>query len=182
LLAGVVITGAANAVNLSDGLDGLAAGCILPPAAVFVAMGLLGTALGTAGGYASLSAVNKELAVFWAALAGGLVAFLKYNRYPAKMFMGEVGSQALGGALGVTAVLLHAELLLVIFGGVFVVEALSVIVQVTSYKLTGKRVFRMTPLHHHFELAGHSEKVIVGRFWIASAVLAFTSILLITVV
>ena len=175
----IVIVGAANAVNLSDGLDGLAAGCMVPPAIVFILIGVMAAIAGTSSNGPFLLGATAELAVFWAALLGALLAFLKYNRYPARMFMGEVGSQALGGALGVTAVLLRIELILIILGGVYVAETLSVMLQVSSYKLTGKRVFRMTPLHHHFELTGHTEPNIVRGFWTTSILLALASVVII---
>ena len=122
----------------------------------------------------------RELAFFWCTLLGAILGFLKYNRYPAAMFMGGVGSESLGGALGISAVLLKKELLLLIIGGVFVVEALSVGLQIISFRLTGKRVFKMAPIHHHFELSGLEESQIVSRFWIASflfSTVAFLSII-----
>ncbi|MDU4959742.1 MAG: phospho-N-acetylmuramoyl-pentapeptide-transferase [Sporomusaceae bacterium] len=162
-----VLVGATNAVNLTDGLDGLAAGTTTVAALAYVAVSLL---------------VQKEaLAVFSAALAGACVGFLKYNAYPAKVFMGDTGSLALGGALAAVAVLTKTELLLVVIGGVFVAEALSVIIQVISFKTTGQRVFRMSPVHHHFELGGWPETKVVRRFWLAGAALAVAAVLILFV-
>lgn len=173
VLVGCVILGSSNAVNLTDGLDGLAAGCMIAPGIVF-------TVLAYIQGNAFLSSFfnrvylpgSGELAFLWSALLGSLLGTLWYNRYPARIFMGGVGSESLGGALGISAVLLKAEILLLIIGGVFVIEALSVIIQVISYRLTGKRVFKMAPFHHHFELNGLKEPQIVNGFWIASALLS----------
>jgi len=181
VLAVFIILSSSNAVNISDGLDGLAAGCIIAPAISFILFSLL---QGSSYISSFLNWVylpgSRELAFFWCVLLGALLGFLKYNKYPAKMFMGGIGSESLGGALGISAILLKKEILLLIIGGVFVVEALSVILQVISYRLTGKRVFKMAPLHHHFELKGLKESQIVWGFWIASilfSVLAFLSII-----
>jgi phospho-N-acetylmuramoyl-pentapeptide-transferase len=158
ILIFLVLIGTTNAVNLTDGLDGLAAGTTTIAAAAYAVIAL---------------AFGKEpLAVFCLALAGAALGFLRYNAHPAKVFMGDTGSLALGGALAAVAVLTKTELLLVIVGGVFVIEALSVIIQVISFKSTGKRVFRMSPIHHHFELGGWSETKVVAVFWLAGAVFA----------
>jgi len=150
-----VLVGTTNAVNLTDGLDGLAAGTTVVAALAYAAI--------------AASFGKPDLAIFSVALAGACLGFLKYNSHPAKIFMGDTGSLALGGALASVAVLTKTELLLVIVGGVFVVEALSVIIQVISFKSTGKRVFRMSPIHHHFELGGWSETRVVTVFWLAGA-------------
>ena len=173
----VVITGASNAVNLTDGLDGLASGLVAIAAIAFAAMCYL-------SGHARFSEylnltylpASGELTVFCAAVLGASLGFLWYNCHPADVFMGDTGSLALGGALGVVAVLIKREFWLVLVGGVFVAEALSVMIQVASFKLTGKRVFRMSPLHHHFELMGWQESRVVLRFYIAGALLALLSL------
>jgi phospho-N-acetylmuramoyl-pentapeptide-transferase len=169
----IVIVGAANSVNLTDGLDGLA---IMP---VMIAAGTLGVIAYAVGrvdftAYLDVHYVpgTGELLVFCAALAGGGLGFLWYNAPPAAVFMGDTGSLALGGALGAIAVAIKHELVLGIVGGLFVVEALSVIIQVGYFKATGKRVFLMAPIHHHFEKRGWAEPQIVIRFWIISLVLA----------
>lgn len=154
----LIVTSATNSVNLTDGVDGLAAGI-----AVIAMSGYI---------YIAWLAGNAEAAVFAAALVGGCLGFLIYNRNPAKIFMGDAGSLALGGAFAALAVLTKSELLLIIIGGVFVIETLSVIAQVASFQLFGRRVFRMSPLHHHFELQGWSEWRVVKAFWSAAA--AFT--------
>ncbi|RJQ29643.1 MAG: phospho-N-acetylmuramoyl-pentapeptide-transferase [Peptococcaceae bacterium] len=157
-LAILVVVGTANAVNLTDGLDGLAAGVSL---ACALAFSLVATTVDKTG-----------VAVVMAALAGGCLGFLYYNRHPARVFMGDTGSLALGGALGAAAVLTRSELFLIIIGGIYVLETLSVIIQVLSFQLTGRRVFRMSPLHHHFELGNWSENRVVVTFWAASIVFA----------
>lgn len=162
-----IIVGITNAVNLTDGLDGLAAGTTLISALSFMLIALLGAAQG--GGVAVL-AYESDLAVFAAALAGGCLGFLRFNKYPARVFMGDTGSLALGGALVGLAVLTKTELVLILLGGVYVVEALSVIIQVISFQTTGKRVFRMSPLHHHFELLGWNEWKVVLTFWSAALI------------
>jgi phospho-N-acetylmuramoyl-pentapeptide-transferase len=173
----IVIVGASNAVNLTDGLDGLAIGPVAINAATYMLFAYI-------AGHATLSAYLQiprvagagELAVFCGAMVGAGLGFLWFNSYPAEVFMGDVGSLSLGGALGTIAVLTKQEILLVIVGGVFVVEALSVIFQVGSYKYRGKRIFRMAPIHHHFELKGVAEPKIIVRFWIISIILALVAI------
>jgi len=173
----LVIVGAANAVNLTDGLDGLAIGPVM------IAGGTLGVFAYTAG-HAKIAEYLQipfvpgagELAVFCGALAAAGLGFLWFNAYPAQMFMGDVGSLALGAALGVVALITRQELVLVLVGGVFVIEALSVIGQVVSYKLRRKRIFRMAPIHHHFELLGWPEPQIIVRFWIVSIVCALLAL------
>ena len=167
-----VIVGSSNAVNLTDGLDGLA---ILPTAMVAGALGIFAYVSGhsTFAEYLSIPylPLAGELVVFCASLVGAGLGFLWFNAYPAQVFMGDVGALSLGAALGVVAVLVRQEIVLVIMGGVFVIETVSVIIQVASYKLTGKRVFRMAPLHHHFELRGWPEPRVIVRFWIITVVL-----------
>ncbi len=173
----LVIVGASNAVNLTDGLDGLAIGPVAINAATYMLFSYI-------AGHATLSAYLQiprvagagELAVLCGAMVGAGLGFLWYNSYPAEIFMGDVGSLSLGGTLGTIAVLTKQEILLVIVGGIFVVEALSVIFQVGSYKYRGKRIFRMAPIHHHFELKGVAEPKIIVRFWIISIILALVAI------
>lgn len=173
----IVVVGTSNAVNLTDGLDGLATGISV---VVIVTLALLAyiTGLIEATRYLNLPFVPEanEISVFLAALGGACIGFLWYNAYPAEVFMGDTGSLALGGAIGMSAILIHREILLLILGGVFVAEALSVILQVGSYKLRQKRIFRMAPLHHHFELGGWHENKVVIRFWIVGVLLALISI------
>ena len=172
-----VIVGATHGVNLTDGLDGLAIGTVV---IVAVTMGILAYITGTprAANYLNLPMVGQvhEIAVILAALTGAGVGFLWFNAAPALIFMGDTGALALGGALGMTAVILKKELLFFICGGVFVLEALSVILQVGSYKLRGKRIFRMAPLHHHFELSGWPETRVVIRFWLIGIILSLISL------
>ncbi len=167
-----VIVGSSNAVNLTDGLDGLA---ILPTVMVAGALAIFAYVAGNAvfSKYLGVPFIPGagELAVFCAAMAGAGLAFLWFNAYPAEVFMGDVGALALGAALGVVAVIVRQEIILFIMCGVFVVETLSVMVQVASFKLTGKRVFRMAPIHHHYELKGWKENQVVVRFWIISMML-----------
>ncbi len=175
--ATLVIVGASNAVNLTDGLDGLAIGPVAINAATYMLFAYI-------AGHATLSAYLQiprvvgagELAVLCGAMVGAGLGFLWYNSYPAEVFMGDVGSLSLGGTLGTIAVLTKQEILLVIVGGIFVVEALSVIFQVGSYKYRGKRIFRMAPIHHHFELKGVAEPKIIVRFWIITIILALVAI------
>lgn len=173
----LVIVGASNAVNLTDGLDGLAIVPVIIAAGVFALIAyLVGNKVFSA--YLQLSYVPGagELSVFAGALIGGGLGFLWFNAPPAKVFMGDTGSLSLGGALGVVSVITKHELVLAIVGGLFVLETVSVIVQVISYKLTGKRVFRMAPLHHHFEQKGWAEPTIVIRFWIIATILALVGL------
>jgi phospho-N-acetylmuramoyl-pentapeptide-transferase len=177
LFAVVVLVGASNAVNLTDGLDGLAISTFAIAAAAFTALAYV-TGHRVFADYLMIVrfAPAAELTVFCGSLVGASLGFLWYNSYPADIFMGDVGSLALGAALGTVAVLIKQEILLIIVGGVFVLEALSVIVQVASFKLTGKRVFRMAPLHHHFELAGWSEPKVITRFVIMAIICALFSL------
>jgi phospho-N-acetylmuramoyl-pentapeptide-transferase len=176
-LATFVIVGASNAVNLTDGLDGLAIGPVMVSAGTFL---LLSYAAGHAGiaEYLAIKFVpgSGHLAIFCGALIGGGLGFLWFNASPAQLFMGDVGSLALGGALGTIAVLIRQEVLLAVVGGIFVIETLSVVIQVASFKLTGKRVFLMAPIHHHFEQLGWPEQKIVVRFWIVSAILGLVAL------
>jgi phospho-N-acetylmuramoyl-pentapeptide-transferase len=172
LLTYFVIVGSSNSVNLTDGLDGLA---ILPTVMVAGALGVFAYVTGHANfsaylGIPFISGVG-ELIIFCGALVGAGLGFLWFNTYPAQVFMGDVGALALGAALGVVAVLVRQELVLVIMGGVFVMETVSVILQVASFKLTGRRIFRMAPLHHHFELKGWPEPRVIVRFWIITVIL-----------
>ena len=172
LLTFFVIVGTSNAVNLTDGLDGLA---IMPTVMVGSALGIFAYVAGNAvfSKYLGLPYIAGagELAVFCGALVGAGLGFLWFNAYPAEVFMGDVGALSLGAALGTIAVIVRQEIVLFIMGGVFVVETLSVIIQVASFKLTGKRVFRMAPLHHHYELKGWKENQVVVRFWIITMLL-----------
>jgi len=169
----LIMVGASNAVNLTDGLDGLAIGSTLVAAVTYT---ILTYAAGNfrIADYLRIAWVPQagELAVFCGAMVGASLGFLWFNAHPAEIFMGDVGSLALGGAIGTLAVMIKQEILLVFVGGLFVIEALSVILQVGSYKLRKKRIFKMAPLHHHFELLGWSESKIIVRFWIASLVFA----------
>jgi phospho-N-acetylmuramoyl-pentapeptide-transferase len=173
----LVIVGASNAVNLTDGLDGLAIGPVIMAGAAFGVIAYL-TGNFRAADYLKILNVRGagELTVFCGALIGAAIGFLWFNCHPAEVFMGDAGSLALGGAIGTLAVLTKAELLLPLIGGLYVVEALSVIIQVASFKMTGRRVFRMAPLHHHYELSGWPEPKIVVRFWIVSFALALLAI------
>jgi phospho-N-acetylmuramoyl-pentapeptide-transferase len=166
------IVGFSNAVNLTDGLDGLA---IMPTVLVGGALGIFAYVTGNVNfsGYLGIPYVagTGEILVFCTSLAGAGLGFLWFNTYPAQVFMGDIGALSLGAALGVVAVVVRQEIVLAIMGGVFVVETLSVIIQVTSFKLTGKRVFRMAPLHHHFELKGWAEPKVIVRFWIITVIL-----------
>jgi phospho-N-acetylmuramoyl-pentapeptide-transferase len=173
----LVVIGASNAVNLTDGLDGLAIGPIVMAGGAFAVIAYL-TGNFRAADYLKILNVRgaAELTVFSAALIGAAVGFLWFNCHPAEVFMGDAGSLALGGAIGMLAVLTKAELLLPLIGGIYVLEAGSVILQVASFKLTGRRVFRMAPLHHHYELTGWAEPKIVVRFWIVSFALALLAL------
>ena len=167
-----VIVGTSNAVNLTDGLDGLA---IMPSVMVAAGLGIFAYVTGHAvfSDYLGIPGIKGvgELTVFCSSLVGAGLGFLWFNTYPAQVFMGDVGALAIGAALGVTAVLVRQELVLFIMGGVFVMETVSVVLQVASFKLTGKRIFRMAPLHHHFELKGWPEPRVIVRFWIITFVL-----------
>jgi len=173
----LLIVGSSNAVNLTDGLDGLAIGSILIAAMTYALMAYL-------AGHAQFSTYLRiipvpgagELSVFLGSMAGAGLGFLWFNSYPAEVFMGDTGSLFLGGTIGIIALFIKQELLLVIVGGIFVVEAVSVILQVASFKLRGKRVLKMAPLHHHFELAGWSEPKVVIRFWIIGIILALIAL------
>jgi phospho-N-acetylmuramoyl-pentapeptide-transferase len=173
-----VIVGTSNAVNLTDGLDGLAIGSVIIAVLAYTGMAyLVGRTDFADYLYVTYVPEAGELTIFCAAIAGAGLGFLWYNAYPAEIFMGDTGALALGGALGTTALLIKQELLLVVVGGLFVVEALSVIIQVLSYKLRGgKRVFKMAPLHHHFELSGWSETKVTIRLWIIAAIFALLSL------
>jgi len=173
IFVAVVITGSSNAVNLTDGLDGLAIGCTVIAAGALTMLTYVSSNFRWAN-YLEIQYIPRvgELTVFCGALVGASLGFLWYNAHPAEVFMGDVGSLALGGTLGTIAVIIKQEVLLVFVGGIFVVEALSVILQVGSFKLRGKRIFRMAPIHHHFELLGWSESKVIVRFWIAALVFA----------
>jgi phospho-N-acetylmuramoyl-pentapeptide-transferase len=172
VVTSLFIVGFSNAVNLTDGLDGLA---IMPTVLVGGALGLFAYVTGNINFSEYLGipyvAGTGEILVFCAALAGAGLGFLWFNTYPAQVFMGDIGALSLGAALGVVAVVVRQEIVLAIMGGVFVVETLSVMIQVASFKLTGKRVFRMAPLHHHFELKGWAEPKVIVRFWIITVIL-----------
>jgi phospho-N-acetylmuramoyl-pentapeptide-transferase len=183
-----VVVGTANAVNLTDGLDGLAIGPSIMNAGTFLVLAYISgvsTTIIANGGtemniaqYLHIAHIPDaaELAIFCAGLFGAGVGFLWYNTYPASVFMGDVGSLSLGGAIGMLAVLTKNELVLAIVGGLFVIEALSVIIQVGSFKMRGKRVFKMAPIHHHYELKGWEEPKIIVRFWLVSALLALIAL------
>jgi len=177
LLAYFVIVGTSNAVNLTDGLDGLA---IMPTVLVGGALGLFAYVTGHSqiASYLLIDYIPGvgELIVFCGAIVGAGLGFLWFNTYPASVFMGDVGALALGAALGVVAVCVRQELILLIMGGVFVMETMSVILQVASFKLTGKRIFRMAPLHHHFELKGWPEPRVIVRFWIITVILVLVGL------
>ncbi|MBI5599856.1 MAG: phospho-N-acetylmuramoyl-pentapeptide-transferase [Deltaproteobacteria bacterium] len=175
--AALVITGASNAVNLTDGLDGLAIGPITIAAATYLLFAYL-TGHSKIANYLQIIYVPGagELAVFAGAMVGASLGFLWFNAYPAQVFMGDIGALSLGGALGTLAVITKNEIILLVVGGIFVVEALSVIFQVASFKLRGKRVFAMAPIHHHFELKGWAEPKIIVRFWIIAIILSLVAI------
>ncbi len=173
----LVIVGTSNAVNLTDGLDGLA---IMPTVLVGGALGIFAWVAGNSifSSYLDIPYVvgAGELLVFCAALAGAGLGFLWFNTYPAQVFMGDIGALSLGGALGTVAVIVRQELVLVIMGGIFVAETVSVMMQVASFKMTGKRIFRMAPLHHHFELKGLAEPKVIVRFWIVTVILVLVGL------
>ena len=172
-----VIVGTSNAVNLTDGLDGLA---IMPAVMVAAALGVFAYATGNFkfATYLQIPYIPGagEVLIFCATIAGAGLGFLWFNSYPAEVFMGDVGALAIGAALGTVAVIVRQEIVLCIMGGVFVLETVSVMLQVASFKLTGKRIFRMAPLHHHFELKGWSEPKVIVRFWIISFLLVLTGL------
>lgn len=173
----LVITGTSNAVNLTDGLDGLAIGCVIMAAIAFsVLCYVSGNARFSDYLFIPYIKDSGELTVFCAAMMGAGLGFLWFNCYPASVFMGDVGSLALGGALGSVALFIRKELLLVIVGGIFVIEALSVILQVGSFKLRKKRIFKIAPLHHHFEFCGWQENKVITRFWIIASLLALLTL------
>lgn len=164
VLVFIIIVGTTNAVNLTDGLDGLAAGTSAAAAIAYTVIGML--------------ALQPSVSFFGIALCGAVLGFLYFNSNPAKVFMGDTGSLALGGAFAGMAILTKTELLLIIIGGIFVMEALSVIIQVVSFKTRGVRVFKMSPIHHHFELSGWSEQKVVSRFWLGSCLFAVCGLLI----
>ena len=177
LLTYLMIVGMSNAVNLTDGLDGLA---IMPAVMVAAALGVFAYASGNAvfAQYLGIPAVPNagELLIICAALSGAGLGFLWFNTYPAQVFMGDIGALALGAALGAIAVIVRQEVVVLVMGGIFVLETASVILQVASFKLTGKRIFRMAPIHHHFELKGWAEPKVIVRFWIISLLLVLAGL------
>lgn len=177
IFVALVVVGSSNAVNLTDGLDGLAIGCVVIAAGALTALTYI-TSQAKFAQYLDLHklAPAAELTIFCGSLTGAALGFLWYNAHPAEIFMGDVGSLALGGAIGVVSVLIMQEILLLSIGGIFVIEAVSVILQVASFKMTGRRLFRMAPLHHHFELLGWSESKIIVRFWIVALIFALFSL------
>jgi phospho-N-acetylmuramoyl-pentapeptide-transferase len=172
-----VIVGSSNAVNLTDGLDGLAIGCVIIAASALTMLTYI-TAHARFASYLDLQFLPQvgELTIFCGAMVGASLGFLWYNSYPAEVFMGDVGSLALGGAIGTVGVIIKQEILLISIGGVFVLEALSVMIQVLSFKFLGRRIFLMAPLHHHFELLGWKETKVVIRFWIVALIFALFSL------
>jgi phospho-N-acetylmuramoyl-pentapeptide-transferase len=176
-IAYFMIVGLSNAVNLTDGLDGLA---IMPAALVAAALGVFAYASGNAvfANYLAIPAIPRagELLIFCAAFAGAGLGFLWFNAYPAQVFMGDVGALAIGAAIGVLAVIVRQELVTLVMGGIFVLETASVVLQVGSFKLRGKRIFRMAPLHHHYELKGWAEPKVIVRFWIISLFLVLAGL------
>jgi phospho-N-acetylmuramoyl-pentapeptide-transferase len=177
LFSTLVIVGSSNAVNLTDGLDGLAVGPTITTSITFLILAYCAGHVKIAE-YLQIPHIPDagELAVFLASLAASCLGFLWFNTYPAQVFMGDVGSLSLGAALGVVAVITKNEILLAICGGIFVLEASSVLIQVASFKMTGKRVFKMAPIHHHFELKGWAEPKVIVRFWIISVLLALITL------
>ena len=174
VLAFLIIVGATNAVNLTDGLDGLASGTSAVAAIAFSVIGLMAAS--------TTNSIGAESVAYYGAIVAAVcLGFLVYNVNPAKVFMGDTGSLALGGAFAAMAILTKTELLLVVIGGIFVMEALSVIIQVISFKTRGVRVFKMSPIHHHFELSGWAEQTVVNRFWFGGAVLAVIGVILATI-
>jgi len=178
LFAILVVCGSSNAVNFTDGLDGLAVGCTIMTALTFSILCYISGNIKISG-YLFLPFMPHagELTIFCASLVGACMGFLWFNCFPASIFMGDVGSLAIGGAIGVVALLIKKEILLVIVGGVFVIEAVSVILQILSFKVWKRRIFKMSPLHHHFQLSGMAESKIIVRFWIVSAILAIVTLM-----
>lgn len=177
LMVLLVLVGASNAVNLTDGLDGLAVGSVMIAAATYtILVYIAGHAI--VAGYLNVINIKGagEVTVFTASIVGASLGFLWFNAHPAQIFMGDTGSLALGGAIGITAVIIRQEILLILVGGLFVIEALSVILQVASYRIRGKRIFKMAPIHHHFELKGWHESKIIIRFWIVAIIFALMSL------
>ncbi|MFC1667181.1 phospho-N-acetylmuramoyl-pentapeptide-transferase [Candidatus Omnitrophota bacterium] len=172
----LVITASSNAVNLTDGLDGLAIGCVVLTAIAYAGMSYITGHVNFAE-YLGIYHLPEagELTVFCAAIAGSGLGFLWYNSFPASIFMGDTGALALGGAIGTVAVFVKKEIILLLVGGIFVIEAFSVLIQVVSYRLTGKRIFKIAPIHHHFEMLGWSEPKVTVRFWIIAIVLVLLS-------
>jgi phospho-N-acetylmuramoyl-pentapeptide-transferase len=172
-----VLLGASNAVNLTDGLDGLAIGCTIIAAAALTVLTYV-TSHVVYADYLELQRMPQvaELTVFCGSMVGASIGFLWYNAHPAEIFMGDVGSLALGGAIGTVIIIIRQELLLPFIGGIFILEALSVVLQVGSYKLRKKRIFKMAPLHHHFEQLGWSESKVIVRFWILALVFALLAL------
>jgi phospho-N-acetylmuramoyl-pentapeptide-transferase len=177
IFVAILIVGSSNAVNLTDGLDGLAIGCTLIASTALTALTYLSGHLELSK-YLDIQNISgvSEVTIFCGSMVGASLGFLWYNAHPAEVFMGDVGSLALGGALGTVSVVIKQEMLLPFIGGVFVIEALSVMIQVASFKLRGKRVFKMAPIHHHFELMGWMESKVIIRFWIASLIFALLSL------
>ncbi len=177
VLAYLVIVGTSNAVNLTDGLDGLA---IMPAVLVGGGLGIFAYATGNViySEYLNIPYIDGagEMLIFCAALCGAGLGFLWFNTYPAQVFMGDIGALSLGAALGTVALVVRQELILAVMGGLFVIETLSVIIQVTSFKLTGRRIFRMAPLHHHYELKGWAEPKVIVRFWIITFILVLVGL------
>jgi phospho-N-acetylmuramoyl-pentapeptide-transferase len=167
----LIIAGASNGVNLTDGLDGLAAGTGIISVLTFTAFAIIAYIRSGSGQALGRSTSDLDLAILGAALIGGTVGFLWYNAFPAEVFMGDTGSMAIGGALAAFAIMTKTEFLLLLIGGIYVIEALSVMIQVFTFKYMGRRVFLMTPIHHHFEMKAWSETRIMVRFWIAGAIL-----------
>jgi len=176
-LAYLMIVGMSNAVNLTDGLDGLA---VMPAAMVAGALGIFAYASGNAifAHYLDIPAIPQagELLIFCGALGGAGLGFLWFNAYPAQVFMGDIGALALGGALGVVAIIVRQEIVALVMGGIFVLETASVILQIASFKTTGRRIFRMAPIHHHFELKGWAEPKVIVRFWIITLLLVLAGL------
>ena len=173
ILTVLVTAGTSNAVNLTDGMDGLAAGCMALCSFVFMIFAWLGgDPIRSSGLLFPYIPHTAELAVLCGAMVGACLGFMWYNGFPAQVFMGDTGSLALGGLIGYVAIVIRQELMLLIVGGVFVIEACSVLLQIGSYKMTGKRIFRVAPIHHHFHLGGWTETQVVMRFWLIAAVFA----------